>query len=105
MLSAVAHAGVDMELKIVINADRIVEFVRTCVATRRRRLASLLVLSATPLLVYATTKPNTFVDGTTISAGQVNQNFDTAFSAITTLENKIPGTPGTTYVRWGRPTC
>lgn len=54
----------------------------------RRTLMGLgLVFGAlVPLAIYAaTTKPFTFTDGATISASQVNQNFDTVYSAVDAL--------------------
>lgn len=51
-------------------------------ARRPRALLLLLAVGLTPLAVYAAvSKPYTFSDGATISASQVNANFDTVYAA------------------------
>lgn len=81
-----------MEIKFQIGIDdRIVAGIRQLYKPRTGLILLLLVGAATSALVYAATitKPNTFTDGSTISASQVNANFDTLYTEENAKESRV----------------
>ena len=81
-----------MEIKLQIGIDdRIITGLKRVLRPRTGLMLLVVLGVATSALVYAATitKPNTFSDGTTISAAQVNANFDTLYTEENAKESRV----------------
>ena len=80
-----------MEIRVQIDVESFKKLFKQATASRRAKLG-VLALTALPLALYAAAKPHTFTDGNAISAAQVNENFDTVYTAVTKLETQTYST-------------
>jgi hypothetical protein len=85
-----ARAGGCMQIKINVDLNHLADLLKQALASRTGRACLILASIALPVFVGAVTKPNTFSDGATISASQVNANFDTVYNAVTAIEQARP---------------
>jgi len=77
-----------MQIHFTLNVDdRIASFLKR-VFTRRKLMVAIAVAFAASAVVYAASVPNTFSAGQTVSASQMNANFNALTTAVTTLEGK-----------------
>lgn len=83
-----AEVGGRVEIRLNEREQRVVQRLKRLFGTRPGQLGVVLFFGLVPLLAYAVSKPNTFTDGSTVSAAQMNQNFDTVYNAVTALENR-----------------
>lgn len=73
-------------MQITINIDeKIFHRLKKLFTVRRIVWAIALCAASTSVLIYAATKPHTFLPGAIISSSDVNENFDAAFDAMNTL--------------------
>ncbi|HON79448.1 MAG TPA: tail fiber protein [Spirochaetota bacterium] len=72
--------------------DRLINGIKNTITRRRFILLAIIITLASSAMIYAgVTKPHTFSSGQVISAGQINENFDTIYRAVNTSVIAPPG--------------